>query len=180
MLAFLDPSRQDIPEYAEYLGAIQREARRVNDHFQRPGWTPIDLQIHDDFHQSVAAYKQYDALLVNAIYDGLNLVAKEAPLVNGRDGVLILSENAGAYEELAPFSLAINPFDVRAQADAIYDALTMPPDDRRRRLGEIRDCVRAHDLAWWFGAQLADLDRCTKAGKKPSPGLLPTRLRKKK
>ena len=100
MLALLDPSRQDIPEYAEYLGRDQREARSVNERFQRSGWTPIDLQIHDDFHQSVAAYKQYDVLLVNAIFDGLNLVAKEAPLVNERDGVLVLSENAGAFEEL--------------------------------------------------------------------------------
>ena len=90
MLALLDPSRQNIPEYADYLDAIQREARSVNERFRRPGWTPIDLQIHDDFHQSVAAYKQYDVLLVNAVYDGLNLVAKEAPLLNGRDGVLVL------------------------------------------------------------------------------------------
>ena len=100
MLALLDPSRQDIPEYAEYLGAIQRTARVVNDRFQQGGWTPIDLQIRDDFPQAVAAYKQFDVLLVNAIYDGLNLVAKEAPLVNERDGVLILSENAGAHEQL--------------------------------------------------------------------------------
>src|SRR5205814_2398124 len=86
MLALLDPSRQDIPEYAEYLGAIQRSARAVNARFQQNGWVPIDLQIQDDFPQSVAAYKEYDVLLVNAIFDGLNLVAKEAPLVNQRDG----------------------------------------------------------------------------------------------
>jgi trehalose 6-phosphate synthase len=98
MLALLDPSRQDIPEYAEYLGAIQRTARSVNDHFQTEGWMPIDLKIEDNFLQAVAAYKQYDVLLVNAIFDGLNLVAKEAPLVNERDGLLILSENAGAHD----------------------------------------------------------------------------------
>src|SRR5918992_2000820 len=82
MLALLDPSRQDIPEYAEYLGAVQRAARVVNDRFQREGWTPIELDISDDFPRSVAAYKQYDVLLVNAIYDGLNLVSKEGPFVN--------------------------------------------------------------------------------------------------
>ena len=161
MLALLDPSRQNIPEYAEYLDSIEREAQSVNERFQSPGWTPIDLQIHDDFHQSVAAYKQYDVLFVNAIYDGLNLVAKEAPLVNGRDGVLVLSENTGAYEELGPYSLAVNPFDVRAQANAIFEALTMPTAERRRRIGEIRTRVREHDLSWWIGAQLADLDACT-------------------
>src|SRR4026207_2460200 len=102
MLALLDPSRQDIPEYAEYLGAIQRAARAVNDRFQRDGGAPVALRIDDNFPFTVAAYKQYDVLLVNAIYDGLNLVAKEAPLVNERDGVLILSENAGAHAELGP------------------------------------------------------------------------------
>ena len=73
MLALLDPSRQDIPEYAEYLGAIQRDARHVNDRFQRNGWTPLELRIEDNFPQAVAAYKQYDVLLVNAIFDGMNL-----------------------------------------------------------------------------------------------------------
>jgi trehalose 6-phosphate synthase len=159
MLALLDPSRQDIPEYAEYLGAIQRTARIVNDRFQREGWTPIDLQIRDDFPQAVAAYKQFDALLVNAIYDGLNLVAKEAPLVNERDGVLILSENAGVHEELGRWALSVNPFDVSGQAEAIDAALRLPAAERRERLEHIRTHVREHDLAAWLAAQLVDLDR---------------------
>ena len=125
MLALLDPSRQDIPEYSEYLGAIQREARRVNDRYARTGWMPIDLRIEDDFAGSVAAYKQYDVLLVNAVFDGLNLVAKEAPLVNTRDGVLVLSENTGAHDELGDFALSINPFDVAGQARAIHLALEL-------------------------------------------------------
>jgi trehalose 6-phosphate synthase len=160
LLAHLDPSRQDIPEYAEYLGAIQREARRVNDRFQQEGWTPVDLVIEDDFLGSVAAYKQFDALFVNAIFDGMNLVAKEAPLVNERDGVLILSENAGAHAELGEWALTVNPFDVVGQAEAIHRALTMPEVERRQRLEAIRAHVREHDVAEWIEAQLADLDRC--------------------
>jgi trehalose 6-phosphate synthase len=159
MLAHLDPSRQDIPEYAEYLGAIQRSARAVNDRFQREGWTPIDLRIEDNFAMSVAAYKQYDVLLVNAIYDGLNLIAKEAPLVNERDGVLILSENAGAHEELGAWALTVNPFDVEAQAEAIHAALEMPREERRARLEAIREHVREHDVAAWLDTQLNDVDR---------------------
>jgi trehalose 6-phosphate synthase len=159
MLALLDPSRQDIPEYAEYLGAIQRAARAVNDRFQRNGWTPVDLRIEDNFPLTVAAYKQYDVLLVNAIYDGLNLVAKEGPLVNERDGVLILSENAGAHEELGEWALTVNPFDVHGQAEAIYTALTMPVDERRRRARALCETVREHDVEAWIDAQLADLDR---------------------
>ena len=172
MLALLDPSRQDIPEYAEYLGAIQREARRVNDRFQRNGWTPIDLQIADNFPQAVAAYKQFDVLLVNAIFDGLNLVAKEAPLVNERDGVLILSENTGAHEELGAWALTVNPFDVTGQAEAIHRALTMPADERRRRIEAIRGQVRRHDIGFWIDAQLRDLDEAAERADSTLPSQL--------
>ncbi|HYM63274.1 MAG TPA: trehalose-6-phosphate synthase [Gaiellaceae bacterium] len=158
MLALLDPSRQDIPEYAEYLGAIQRAARAVNDRFQRPGWKPLELQIQDNFPQAVAAYKQFDVLLVNAIFDGMNLVAKEAPLVNVRDGVVILSENAGAHDELADWAVSINPFDVAGQAEAIHTAITMPQTERVARIEAIRDWVGGHDISWWTEMQLADLD----------------------
>jgi trehalose 6-phosphate synthase len=159
MLALLDPSRQDIPEYSEYLGAIQREARRVNDRFQREGWTPIDLDISDDFPKSVAAYKQYDVLLVNAIYDGLNLVAKEGPFVNERNGVLLLSENTGAHAELGPWAVTLNPFDVAAQASAIHEALEMPEPERRARIEAIREHIRGRSVADWIEAQLAEVDR---------------------
>src|SRR3954469_20033303 len=159
LLALLDPSRQDIPEYSEYLAASKRETRTVNDRYQHDGWVPIDLQVADNFAQSVAAYKQYDALLVNAVFDGLNLVSKEAPLLNDRDGVLILSENTGAHEELGEWALTVNPFDVYGQAQAINEALTMDVAERRRRLEATRESVRSHDLAAWIAAQLADLDR---------------------
>jgi trehalose 6-phosphate synthase len=158
MLALLDPSRQDIPEYAEYLGAIQRAARTVNDRFQRNGWIPLDLRIEDNFPQAVAAYKQFDVLLVNAIFDGMNLVAKEAPLVNARDGVLVLSENAGAHDELGEWAITVNPFDVSGQAKALHQALTMPAEERRARLSAIRSHVRANDISAWIDAQLRDLD----------------------
>jgi trehalose 6-phosphate synthase len=158
MLALLDPSRQDIPEYAEYLGAIQRAARTVNDRFQRNGWVPLDLRIQDNFTQAVAAYKQFDVLLVNAIFDGMNLVAKEAPLVNTRDGVLILSENAGVHDELGEWALTVNPFDVSGQAEAIHEALTMAVAERRRRRAAIVAQVREHHIGRWIDAQLADVD----------------------
>jgi trehalose 6-phosphate synthase len=159
MLALLDPSRQDIPEYAEYLAAIEREARRVNDRFQQNGWSPIDLQIEDNFPRAVAAYKQFDVLLVNAIFDGMNLVAKEAPLVNQRDGSVVLSENAGAHEELGEWAESVNPFDVAGQASALAIALELPVEERRRRLDAIRAHVREHDIGAWIDLQLAALDR---------------------
>jgi trehalose 6-phosphate synthase len=155
MLALLAPSRQDVPEYAAYVEAVEREASMVNERF--PG--AVDLRIEDNFARSVAAYKQYDVLLVNAVFDGLNLVSKEAPLVNDRDGVLVLSENAGSHEELGEWALTVNPFDIGGQAQALFEAVTMSPDERRRRIEAIRAQVREHDLGAWIEAQLQDLDR---------------------
>jgi trehalose 6-phosphate synthase len=154
MLALLDPSRQGIPEYVEYVAAIERTAAEIN--ARHPD--AIDLQVADNFQRSVAAYKQFDVLLVNAVYDGLNLVAKEAPLVNTRDGVLVLSENAGAHEELAEWALTVNPFDVWGQAEALHEALSMDPAERRRRREGICGQVREHDVHAWLDGLLADLD----------------------
>ena len=118
----------------------------------------MELDVADDFLRSVAGYKQFDVLLVNAVFDGLNLVAKEAFLVNERDGVLVLSENAGVHEELGEWAMTVNPLDVSGQANALYAALTLEPAERRRRAGTIRDHVRTHDISEWIEAQLADLD----------------------
>jgi len=159
LLALLDPSRQDIPQYAVYLQEIERTVRGINERFGTGDWQPIVLEIRDDFPRSVAAYKQYDVLLVNAIFDGMNLVAKEAPLVNERDGVLVLSENVGACQELGEWSLVVNPFDVVGQCEAIRAALELPARERRARAEAIRRRVREHDIEAWIAAQLADLDR---------------------
>jgi trehalose 6-phosphate synthase len=153
MLALLDPSRQEIPEYIEYLAQIEEAVRRVNDRFG----PVVEVQVADDFPRSVAAYKQYDVLLVNPVSDGLNLVAKEGPLVNQRDGVLVLSENAGAYEELAEWAIGVNPFDVWGQAEALHRALALPPDERRRRAEGLRGQVRTNDLSHWIEGLLSDL-----------------------
>jgi trehalose 6-phosphate synthase len=154
MLALLDPSRQAIPEYVEYVAAIERAVREVNEKFG----PVIDVQVADDFPRSVAAYKQYDVLFVNAVFDGLNLVAKEGPLVNQRDGVLVLSENAGAYAELAEWAIGVNPFDVWGQAQALHAALAMEPSEGRRRADGLRAQVRERDLSHWLGGLLADLE----------------------
>jgi trehalose 6-phosphate synthase len=159
MLALLDPSREAVTEYVAYREAIERAARTVNERFGAAGWLPVDLRIADDFPASVAAYKQYDVLLVNAVYDGMNLVAKEGPLVNARDGVLVLSENAGAYAELAEWAIGVNPFDVLGQAEALHAALSLPAAERRRRAEALRAHVRGNDVTLWLQGLLDDLDR---------------------
>ena len=159
--ALLDPSRQSIPEYAAYLERIERAAAALEARFARPDWQPLRLRVADDFAASVAAYKQFDVLLVNAVMDGLNLVAKEAPLVNERDGVLVLSRQAGAFEELGEFAVPVDPLDVEGQADALELALELAPAERRRRRVAIEAQVREHDLGAWLEAVLSDLDRAS-------------------
>ena len=157
MLALLDASRQTIPEYVEERERIEAAAAAVEARF--PG--ALRLRIADDFPASIAAYKQFDVLLVNAVMDGLNLVAKEAPIVNRRAGVVVLSVNAGAYEELRHWVVPVEPLDVSGTADALEDALALAEDERERRRREIAAHVRSHDLEHWIAAQLADLDRAS-------------------
>ena len=124
-IAQLMPSRTDVPEYAEYLERIEALVAVVNHRHGTPDWMPIQLKLRDDLEEAMASYKHYDVLLVNAMFDGMNLVAKEGPLVNERDGVSILSENTGAHEELGEYALSVNPFDIQETADSIHAALTM-------------------------------------------------------
>ena len=119
-IAHLQPSRQDVPEYVEYLEKIEALVAVINHRHGTTDWMPIDLRLRDDFDEAVALYKHFDLLLVNAMWDGMNLVSKEGPLVNTRDGMMILSENTGAHEELGACALSVNPFDVQEQADAMY------------------------------------------------------------
>ncbi|MEK7817354.1 MAG: trehalose-6-phosphate synthase, partial [Actinomycetota bacterium] len=156
-LALLQPSREDVEEYVEYRRKIMRAVEVINTKHGTTDWMPIDVRMQDNFDRSVAAYKQYDVLLVNAIYDGMNLIAKEAGIVNRRDGVLILSENTGAHEELGEYAISVNPFDLERQAEAIYQALTMPEDEKRRRAGMIRETVKDNDIHKWVETQFADI-----------------------
>jgi trehalose 6-phosphate synthase len=156
-IAQLMPSRTDVPEYAEYLERIEALVAVVNHRHGTPDWMPIQLKLRDDLEEAVAAYKHYDVLLVNAMFDGMNLVAKEGPMVNERDGVSILSENTGAHEELGDCALTVNPFDIQALADSIHAALTMAPEERARRLRGLKEIVTARDPGDWIDEQLADV-----------------------
>ncbi len=156
-IAQLMPSRTDVPEYAEYLERIEALVAVVNHRHGTPDWMPIQLKLRDDLEEAVAAYKNYDVLLVNAMFDGMNLVAKEGPLLNERGGVSILSENTGAHEELGEFAISVNPFDIQELADAIHDALTMSPERREERLQGLKRIVTARDPGDWIDEQLADI-----------------------
>jgi trehalose 6-phosphate synthase len=158
-VAQLMPSRTDVPEYAEYLERIEALVAVVNHRHGTPDWMPIQLKLRDDLEEAVAAYKHYDVLLVNAMFDGMNLVAKEGPIINERNGVSILSENTGAHEELGEFALSVNPFDIQELADSIHAALTMPSEERARRAEGLRNIVTARNPGDWLDDQISDIRR---------------------
>jgi trehalose 6-phosphate synthase len=157
-IAHLIPSRQDVPEYAEYLERIEALVAVVNHRHGTTDWMPIDLRLRENLEEAIAAYKHYDLLMVNAMFDGMNLIAKEGPLVNERHGVSLLSENTGAHEELAEFALSVNPFDVQEQADAIHRALTMSAEERSWRAEGLERVVSARDPGDWVDDQLTDIN----------------------
>ena len=159
-VALAYPSRQGLAEYLAYGSDVEHTAERINHAFASPatGWTPILLSVEDDRARSLAALASSDVLLVNPVRDGLNLVAKEGPLLNQADGVLVLSREAGAWEELAldgDGALGVNPFDVSGTAEALHLALTMEATARRRRADALRAAVQARTSADWWADQLA-------------------------
>ncbi|HWF58120.1 MAG TPA: trehalose-6-phosphate synthase [Candidatus Dormibacteraeota bacterium] len=155
--AYLQPSRQDIDDYRAYLGNVLSVAARVNRKFSRGGWTPIRVEVDDVMARALAGYRQFDVLLVNPIYDGMNLVAKEGVLCNRRNGVLVLSENAGSHEELGDFALSVNPFDIDETAEALYLGLMMDTPQKVARAERIRETVGTADINRWIALQLQDL-----------------------
>lgn len=154
-LVLLQPSRRSVPEYREYIEQCVAAANRVNERF---GPEAVRLEISDDFPRTLAAYALYDVLVVNPVFDGMNLVAREGPCLNRKAGVLVLSRNAGASVELAPASLLVNPVDVDQTARAISDALDMPEEQRQERARRLRRLARGRSPGRWLDAQLRDLE----------------------
>ncbi|MFJ4204823.1 trehalose-6-phosphate synthase [Streptomyces sviceus] len=157
-VAFAYPSRQDLAVYRDYTAEVQRVAEEINDTFGTPGWTPVLLNLKDDFARSLAAYRLADVALVNPIRDGMNLVAKEVPLVSDEGCALVLSREAGAHEELKDDAIVVNPFDVEQTAAALHEALTMPAHERAERAKRLAAAATALPPAQWFLDQLNALN----------------------
>jgi len=168
-LALVYPSREGLPEYLAYRQEVEAVARMVNERWATPGWTPIELDSSDNFPRSIAALTRYDVLLVNPIRDGLNLVAKEGAILNRNDGVLALSREAGAWEELGGIALEINPFDVAGTADVLAMALTMGAADRASHAEELSKAAMARVPRDWLD------DLLEEAGSAPGLPDPPTR-----
>ncbi|MCE3030866.1 trehalose-6-phosphate synthase [Streptomyces sp. CMSTAAHL-2] len=157
-VAFAYPSRQDLAVYRDYTAEVQRVAEEINSAYGTPGWIPVVLHVKDDFARSLAAYRLADVALVNPIRDGMNLVAKEVPVVSDEGCVLVLSREAGAHEEMGEDALTVNPYDITGTAETLHTALTMPAEERAERSKRLAAAGTALPPARWFLDQLHALD----------------------
>jgi len=156
-VVFAYPSRHDLPDYRAYTAEVQRLAREIDDEFATHEWSPVLLEVNDDYPRSLAALQLADVLVVNPLRDGMNLVAKEGPVLS-RDGVaVVLSREAGAADELGEDALLVNPYDVSGTAAAMHEALTLSADDRRQRSERLAKAAVALPPREWLRAQLEAL-----------------------
>lgn len=156
-LSFLVPSRTNLKEYQDYASQVFQMVREINSKYGSSSWVPIRVFYENNYPQAIAGMCLYDVMLVNPLIDGMNLVAKEGPSVNARNGVLVLSEMAGAHEQLKNDAISIAPRDLEGTVHALYDALTMPAEEKRDRAERLRNKIENEDITRWFLRQLDDL-----------------------
>lgn len=158
-VAMLYPSRRALHEYRAYEAEVLDTCDQINADFETDDWQPILMFDDENYPRAIAALTLYDVLIVNPLADGMNLVSKEGPAVNQRDGVLVLSRNAGSWDELGAASLGVNPFDIAEMAETLDHALSMEQEERKIRGGLLREIVERNSPAKWVTHQLADISR---------------------
>ena len=167
-LAFLVPSRTHIRQYQRYLQEVDALVQSINATYGTPTWQPITVFYENNYTQAVAGMRLYDVLLVNSVIDGMNLVAKEGPVVNTKNGVLILSETAGAHEQLSKGVLSIAPADVEGTVQALQCALTMSDQEREERATTLVKVIKQEDIYHWLQRQMEDICALTKFRSSPA------------
>lgn len=157
LVCFLVPSRSGIKQYQKYTQEVFNLVDMINTKYGVDDWEPIKVFFENNYAQAIAGMSLYDVLYVNPVIDGMNLVAKEGPIVNSKNGVLILSEAAGACEQLKKNVIAVSPADIEGTTQALYDALTMDAEERKRRNDALRNSIKANDITKWLYLQFNDL-----------------------
>jgi trehalose 6-phosphate synthase len=155
-IAFLVPTRSHLRLYQRYIGEVTQLIEDINSKYGTEEWYPIDFFYENNYVQALAGMRLYDVLLVNAVIDGMNLVAKEGPTVNNHDGVLILSETVGAHDQLGQNALTVSPADLEGTTQALYTALTMPLGERKKRAAALRKSIEEEDITDWLLHLLED------------------------
>jgi len=154
------PSREDIPKYQELKLDIERLASQINGKFGGPAWVPVHyIHRHLERTELLALYRAADIALITPLKDGMNLVAKEFCAAQvGDEGVLILSEFAGAADQLRNGAVLVNPYDIEKVADAIYHAFSMSPKQRKRQMRKLRRKIRRENVFRWCERFCAGLE----------------------
>jgi trehalose 6-phosphate synthase/phosphatase len=148
------PSRRQIPEYAELKVKIERMVSEINGHFTRYSWVPVHYIFRNlDRKELTTYYRAADLAMVTPLKDGMNLIAKEycAATIDNQ-GVLILSEFAGAASEFHGSAFLTNPFDVQGTAEMIYKVYHLDEFRRRIRMKKLRQQVKKYDIYWWLNS----------------------------
>jgi trehalose 6-phosphate synthase len=156
-IAFLVPTRTHIRQYQRYIEEIKQLIEDINDKYRTDDWYPIDYFYENNYYQAVAGMRLYDVLLINAVIDGMNLVAKEGPTINDRGGVLVLSETVGACEQLGGDALTVAPADLEGTTRALHVALTMLAEERERRARALKESIAREDITAWLLHLLEDI-----------------------
>jgi trehalose 6-phosphate synthase len=157
LLCFVVPSRSGIKQYQKYTEEIFESVESINAKYGNEEWQPIKLFFENNYAQSIAGMRLCDVLMVNPVIDGMSLVAKEGPIVNSNNCVLILSESAGAYEQLKDNVISVSPADLEGTTQALYQALTMDHQERRRRAEALKKTIEDEDITIWLYRQFRDL-----------------------
>jgi len=157
MVCFIVPSRSGIKQYQKYTQEIFDSIDTINSKYKSGEWQPIKVFFENNYIQAIAGMSMYDVLFVNPVIDGMNLVAKEGPIVNQKNGVLILSEAAGACEQLKRNVIPISPADILGTTQALYDALTMDEAEKEKRIESLRSTISSYDITRWLTEQFKDL-----------------------
>jgi trehalose 6-phosphate synthase len=150
------PSREEVPEYEALKSEIERLVGEINGRFTEVGWTPIHY-IYRSLNriELMAYYRTCEIALITPLKDGMNLVAKEFCACSiENNGVLILSDFAGAAAQLHHGALMVNPFDIEGMADVIHRACTMTVAERQRRMEKLRRSIQRYDIFRWVNAFL--------------------------
>lgn len=156
-LALLVPSRLEVEKYGNYLDEVMGVAGRINAKFGSTDWEPIRILVGENYPRAVAGLQLYHVLLVNSIADGMNLVAKEGPIVNLYNGVLVLSDRTGALQQLEAGSLTVSPLDIYGTAEALHQALSMTLEERQGRSELLQQLIEKNDIANWLSQQFEEI-----------------------
>ncbi len=172
-LSFLVPTRTQLKQYQRYKQELDQVVEGINIKYEVEGWRPIEVFYENNYLQAIAGMRLYDVLFINAVIDGMNLVAKEGPIVNNRDGVLILSEATGAHEQLGQHALSVAPADLEGMMEALYTALNMSSEERSKRAAALRRSIEEEDITKWLHRQLEDLADLTQRSVLATPESVP-------